>query len=209
MKVITIPVGALSANSYLAIDEKTKISFLVDAGDDVEKISDIIEREQADVRYILLTHGHYDHCIGAKKLREITGAKIAIHKDDAICLTDNSSNLSVLSNVKFEGFEADLLLEDGQEIKIGKMEVVVLHTPGHSEGGACFIVKNERVIFTGDTLFSRTIGRTDFPRSNYEKMVFSLHRINALHGNYTVYPGHNISTSLDKERKSNRFLRKI
>ena len=209
MKISTIPVGALRSNSYLVIEEKSKIAFLVDAGDDVQKIYSAIEKEGAIVQYILLTHGHYDHILGAKKLRELTGAKIAIHKEDAICLSDNSASLSDLSDVPFEGFEADLLLKDGQELKIGNMELVVLHTPGHSEGGVCYIVKNERVIFTGDTLFCKTIGRTDFYRANYDKMMLSLYRINALHGNYTVYPGHNIPTTLDKERQSNRYLRKI
>jgi glyoxylase-like metal-dependent hydrolase (beta-lactamase superfamily II) len=150
----------------------------------------------------LLTHGHFDHILGAGELQQATGAKILIHALDRECLTDGKANLlPQFSDTGSINLTADRLLEEGDVISFGDILLRVLHTPGHSRGSVCFISESEQLIFTGDTLFAQGFGRTDFYGSNPADMVSSLERLADLQGNYRVLPGHGPATSLNAERK--------
>ena len=212
MKVILIePEYADMANSYLAVDEKTGQAALIDPGCFMDNAVNAIKDSGADVRYVLLTHGHFDHILGLHEAKKITGAKIVIHPDDEICLRDTAVNLMEQFGVNYPltPESADIYANDGDKIQIGETVFEVLHTPGHTPGGVCYINRKDNVIFSGDTLFCSTVGRTDNPGGDIVKMKESLGRILLLDGNFSVYPGHGPSTELDRERTHNIFIRRM
>lgn len=200
------------ANSYLIVDEKSFEGALIDPGCYLENAQAAVRDSGAVLKYILLTHGHFDHILGVHSAKELTGAKIVIHPDDEICLSSEYYNL--LTTYPTEGCEltpekADILVKDGDEIRLGDTVIRVLHTPGHTPGGVCYIVESERVIFSGDTLFHSTAGRTDNIGGDFGLLCESLKKLISLEGDYTVYPGHNISTTLERERTRNFIIRRM
>ncbi|MBO8169739.1 MAG: MBL fold metallo-hydrolase [Thermoanaerobacteraceae bacterium] len=207
MYVKTIVVGALATNCYLVGCEKTKKAALIDPGDDGEKILAAVKQSGFQVDYIINTHGHVDHIGANKNVKEATGAQLLIHKDDADFLTNPSKNLSGLMAKQNTGPAADRLLDDGDKINIGNtVTLEVLHTPGHTPGGIC--LKGEDVIFTGDTVFAGSIGRTDLPGGSYTTIINSIReKLMALEGDFTLYPGHGPASTLREEKVSNPFLR--
>jgi glyoxylase-like metal-dependent hydrolase (beta-lactamase superfamily II) len=212
IKVITKPLGIGQANCYILIDESTNKSAVIDPGEcSSELLDSICSNNAQDMEYILLTHGHYDHILGVAKLKKLyPNAKIAIHELDAVCLQnpEYSTAKKVLGLLASqEPVSADIELQDNDVLEVGSLKVRVMHTPGHTPGGLCYICND--IIFTGDTLFCKTIGRTDFARGSMDDMMKSISRLGNLPGDYTVYPGHNRSTTLDVERKQNRYMRKI
>lgn len=208
LNVKTIQLGPISANCYILTDSETGISAVIDPGQWNEELKALAG--DLEIEYILLTHGHFDHILGVSGLREYTGAKVAIHKADADCLKDENKSLCAW---EYPGeqrlLEADVLLSDGDIINIGNSVLNVMHTPGHTKGGVCYIAEADRLIFSGDTLFCLTAGRTDFPGSSAEELFDSLKRLKNLKGDYTVYTGHNRSTTLDYERTHNRYMRSL
>ena len=210
MKVVTINLSHVNTNCYLVIDEKSRDALVIDPGEYNQKLVDTIEKENVNIKLIVLTHGHFDHILGVYDLQKQTGASVAIHGRDAVCLRDEKESLM---NEIGPGIQkpcvADRILADGDTVNVGEIELKVMYTPGHTKGSICLICEDERVIFSGDTLFCRTYGRTDLPGGNYDEMMLSLHRLNNLLGDYVIYPGHGISTTLDKERVWNRRLRKM
>ncbi len=208
--VITILMKKTDENCYIVIDKESREAAVIDPGFcNANLLKSIEENNISKVKYILLTHGHFDHIIGVKKLKEKTGAKILIHERDAECLTDNDKSLATMAEIELEPCEADIKEKDGDLFRIGKTEFTVMHTPGHSKGSVCYIFENDRIIFTGDTLFCAVCGRTDFYGGSDEELTLSLMRLKSLNGDYTLYPGHYRSTTLDRERRVNRFFRKI
>jgi glyoxylase-like metal-dependent hydrolase (beta-lactamase superfamily II) len=156
-----------------------------------------------------LTHGHFDHFCGAKLVKECTGAKVVIHKDDEIMLHETDKNEFEINcmGYDFPEVDADILTEDGTEIVLGNTKITVMHTPGHSMGGVCYLFKEDLVMFSGDTLFKLCAGRADLYGGNGRQELRSLANIGALEGNYKVYPGHEDDTTLDFERENNRYIR--
>ena len=213
MKVIQIdPQYEGFANSYLIVDESTGEGALIDPGCYLENAQAAVRDSGAALKYILLTHGHFDHILGAHSAKELTGAKIVIHPEDEKCLS--SEYYSLLTTYPTEGCElipekADILVNDGDEIKLGETAIKVMHTPGHTPGGVCYIIESGRVIFSGDTLFHSTAGRTDNIGGDFEKLCSSLKKLIALEGDYTVFPGHNIPTTLERERTRNFIIRRL
>ncbi|MBO4342845.1 MAG: MBL fold metallo-hydrolase [Clostridia bacterium] len=199
------------ANCWLLTDEATGKAALVDIGWYTDELDEFIRRNKIDVEYILLTHGHFDHIMGAAKAKEATGARVLIHKDDNICLTDKKYNLMDDFGVTAPLYpcEADIIADDGIAVNIGESEITVMHTPGHSAGSVIFIDKKGRNIISGDTLFYSTVGRTDKIGSSTEALADSLRKIIALDGDYTIYPGHGPVTSLSHERVRNIFIRRM
>ncbi len=200
------------ANSYLIVDEDSAECAIVDPGCYLENAPRAVAESGARLKYILLTHGHFDHILGAHDAKELTGAKIVIHGDDEICLSSEYYNL--LTTYPVEGCEltpekADILVDDGDVINLGSCEIKVLHTPGHTPGGVCYIIESERVIFSGDTLFHSTAGRTDNIGGDYSLLCGSLKKLINLSGDYTVLPGHNIPTTLERERTRNFIIRRM
>lgn len=206
--VDSLALGPVSANTYIVTDDATGETAVIDAGACTDELLDKLKDKS--VRYILLTHGHYDHILGVPALKAHTGAEVLIHKADADCFWDTEKSLASFDHSFSQTpMKADRLLSDGDEIHLGDTVLSVLHTPGHTKGGVCYIDYQDRLIFSGDTLFCLTAGRTDFPGGSFEELMASLITLRNLPGDYIVYPGHNRATTLEHERVRNRYMRRI
>lgn len=206
MLVKVLPLGAIGANCYIVKDEESGEAAVIDCGAFNGELKKALRDDVGRVKYILLTHGHFDHVLGVPELRRLTGARVLIHENDADCLYDERRSLIFRhAPGTQELINADGFLRDGDVLSLGSLEIRVIHTPGHSKGSVCFICGD--CIFTGDTLFCKAFGRTDFPDGDMRDLRESIKRLFALPGGYTVYPGHNRSTTLEAERKTNRILR--
>ena len=198
MKVKLLRVGPIGTNCYILEDDQTNLAAVIDPGDEPELIQEALEKEGVEVRYLLLTHGHYDHTTAVPALHRVyPQADIYIHQADA---NGAGSTLFPLA-----GEVDDLkLYDEGDVIRLGDHEIQVLHTPGHSPGSVT--LKVEDVLFTGDTLFAGSCGRTDLRGGSYEEIMASLKRLGQLEGDYHVCPGHDRTSTLERERRSNPFL---
>jgi len=182
-------VGPYQANCYILAHKETKECLVIDPGGDVHRIVGEVNRNELKVVYILITHGHIDHIGGAEELRRITKAPVFIHPLDASGLT----------------FKPDGNLHDGQKIDLGNYRISVLHTPGHSPGGVCFHAPG--AVFTGDTLFAGSVGRTDFPGGDHHRLIEGVVRkIFPLGDELRVYPGHGPASTIGRERSTNPFF---
>ena len=208
MNINCIPLGDYQANCYVLTDEITKKAAVVDPGVPSDELNDFLLGY--NLEYIFLTHGHFDHIFGCESLKEIyPECKICIHKDDEICLNDSKWNLVGGYDRDLPGLKADILLADKQTIKFADTEFMVLHTPGHSKGSVCYYNEVKRFVFSGDTLFCRTVGRTDFIGGDFDQMMDSIKRISLLADDVVVFPGHNRSTTIGEEKLKNRYMRKL
>ena len=199
MKIKVLPVGELGTNCYLLEDEDSKLCALIDPGDEAGRILEQVEKDGMQVKYILLTHGHYDHTTAVPELHEkLPEAEIYIHQADSHGAGGRLFPLA--SQVD------DLLLYDeGDVLQLGGLTIEVMNTPGHSLGSV--VLKVGDVLFTGDTLFAGSCGRTDLRGGNYEQMLASLKRLALLEGDYHVLPGHDVASTLERERKSNYYMK--
>lgn len=188
-------------NTYIVTDEATGETAVVDPSLPEEALAQKLEGK--NVKYILITHGHFDHIGGVNFVKEKTGAKAVIHKADEEMLCDTKKNCGDNDTPIY----ADILVEDGTELMLGNSKIKVLHTPGHTKGGVCYIFNDDRVMFSGDTLFRLTAGRTDLYGGDARTELMSLAKIGELDGDYQVYPGHDGATTLDFERQYNRYMR--
>ena len=198
MKVKLLRVRPIGTNCYILEDDQTNLAAVIDPGDEPELIQEALEKEGVEVRYLLLTHGHYDHTTAVPALHRVyPQADIYIHQADA---NGAGSTLFPLA-----GEVDDLkLYDEGDVIRLGDHEIQVLHTPGHSPGSVT--LKVEDVLFTGDTLFAGSCGRTDLRGGSYEQIMQSLKRLGELKGDFHVCPGHEATSTLERERRSNPFL---
>ena len=203
-----LTLGALYTNCYIAGCSETREGLIIDPGFDrdteAEKVLTRVEQHRLEVKYIVNTHGHPDHTAGNGILKEATGAPIVIHELDAPKLTDSSKNLSLLFGLHVTSPPADQTLKEGDIIQAGKVQLKVLHTPGHSKGSISLLGDN--VVFTGDTLFAGSIGRYDFPDASYKEIMNSLKRLATLPDHLKVYPGHGPTSTIGQEKRSNPFL---
>lgn len=199
MQVKVLQVGPIGTNCYILEDEAAKLAAVIDPGDEAEKILSVLKEDGVETRYILLTHGHYDHTTGVPDLhRALPEAQVYIHKADA---QGAGSRLFPLA-----GEIADLhFYDEGDTLPLGGLTIHVLHTPGHSKGGVTLQVGD--VLFCGDTLFAGSCGRTDLNGGSYEEIMQSLKRLGQLPGDWHVCPGHDVTSTLERERKTNPFLR--
>jgi len=198
MKVKLLQVGPLGTNCYLLVDETTNKAAVVDPGGDAERIQAALEQMGVELEYILLTHGHYDHTTGVPDLHQAyPQAKIYIHQADA---NGAGSTLFPLAS------QVDdlLLYDEGDELTMGSLTLHIMHTPGHSAG--CVTIRVGDVLFTGDTLFCGSMGRTDLRGGNYEQIMASLKRLYQLEGDFHVCPGHDRISTLEQERQTNFFM---
>ena len=198
MLIKTFVVGNVQTNCHIVTDENSLDCVVIDPGDDANRIMNYLEENKLNCRYIFLTHGHFDHTGAAAAIMKETGAALYIHrKDVAKNLIERAFKYGAPKETKYYA--------EGDSITVGSLTFRVIETPGHSEGSVCLICGD--TIFSGDTLFRDSCGRTDFPGCNPQSMLRSLKRLADLEGDYDVYPGHMENTSLDRERRFNIYMR--
>jgi hydroxyacylglutathione hydrolase len=203
MEIIKMPVGVMMANCYLLISKEKGVA-IIDPGAEPQRIMKKIEELSLTPKMILLTHGHFDHVGGMYELRRNYQIPVYLHEGDADMLTSPEKNLSQMFYAPFEVVEDANLLHDGDRVQLDELEIQLIHTPGHSKGSSSYLVGEH--LFTGDTLFKGSMGRYDFYGSDYYQLKDSLRKLADLKGDYIVYPGHNDTTTLEEERKTNPCL---
>ena len=197
MNIKTMQVGPLGTNCYLLEDEAARAAAVIDPGGDAGRILAQAGADGVEIRLILLTHAHFDHTGGVAELhRALPDVPVYLHRLDA----------ALLGSDVFPSLGAPTVpYDEGDVVKVGGLDIQVLHTPGHTPGGVCLLVGD--ALFTGDTLFYGSMGRTDFAGGSYEDIMASLKRLAQLPGNYQVLPGHMDVTTLDRERKINFYIK--
>ncbi len=204
MKFTRLVLGELATNCYI-LDIGNQQAIAVDIGNGAATLIRELEKNNLQLKAILLTHGHYDHVAGVEAVRKITGAEVYIHEKDAVMLESGEANLSwQLTNEAYCPVEIYHTLQDGAVLEFNHQKIQVMHTPGHTSGGVCYLT--EEIMFSGDTLFKGSIGRTDLG-GNQAEMMQSLRKISALEKNYQVCPGHFDTSTLDEEKNYNPYLR--
>ncbi len=208
MIVKMLHVGMLQTNCYIVGCEETKEGIIIDPGGSAKDILAEVERLGLNIEYVINTHGHFDHTLANKEVVKATGAPLAIHSADAPLLTQGGGALFFGIMGKASP-PADMMLEEGQVLTVGNIELKVLHTPGHSPGSICLYNGEEGVLFDGDVLFNMGMGRYDLPGGDYRVLMASIQRLLTLPDETTVYPGHGPATTIGRERRSNPFLYSI
>ena len=197
MKVKVMQVGPIGTNCYILEDETTNKAAVIDPGDEADKIAQVLQKDGAEVEYILLTHGHFDHTGGVADLEKACpNTPVYIHKGD----------VEGVNPAMFPPLPKDQVryYDEGDQVMVGSISVDVLHTPGHSKGSV--VLKAGDILFTGDTLFRGSCGRTDLRGGSYEQIMASLKRLGELEGDFHVCPGHDRTSTLEQERRYNPFL---
>ena len=208
MKILHFNVGIIETNCFLVTDKEAGESVLIDPGAMSPRLEDALKEH--NVKHIILTHGHYDHILGVAQAKRITGADVIISAEDAPCLYDDEKSRAGLHFPEpQEHLYADRTVSDGDEIAFGNKKIRVIATPGHTPGCVCFVFDEDGIIFSGDTLFQGTIGRTDFATGSMSDMLASLAKIKAIDGEFTVFPGHGPATTLDYEKQNNPYMRNL
>ena len=206
VNIQTIVVGEIMTNCYLVCNTSTSESFIVDPGDEADRLIRRIDASGTRMCGILLTHGHFDHILAVDELREHYHVPVYAFADEEPLLADPESNLSADNGVDC-CIRADHLLQDGECFTLAGCRIRTIHTPGHTKGSCCYELVDEAVLFSGDTLFRESAGRTDFPGGNLEQLLSSIHRlVNDLPGETRVYPGHDAATSIEMEARYNPFV---
>lgn len=207
MKIEVFIDSMMQENSYVYYDEKTLDAVIIDPALCLDREKQFIKDKKLNVKYIILTHSHADHVADAEELKNFTGAKIVANKDEREMLTDAKKNLSSdFFEVGVE-FEADIYVSEGDELKVGEHVFTFIDTPGHTTGGMC--VRHGNDLFTGDTLFMGSIGRTDLYGGDYDKMLNSLRKLSKLEDNLRIYPGHGPASTIGAEKQSNYYMKLV
>ena len=206
MIIKTLTVGPIMANCFILGCENTKSAVVIDPGDEADKILMALAESQLTVKYIINTHGHFDHVGANKKMKEVTGAEILIHAADADMLEQISMASQAFGMSVENSPPADRMIGEGDQITFGDITLNVIHTPGHSPGGIA--LSTDGIVFVGDSLFYGSIGRTDFPGGDYNTLISSIkNKLFPLGDEVVVYTGHGPETSIGQEKRMNPFLK--
>ncbi len=203
MQVNVLPVGMLQTNCYI-LTAADNTAVIIDPGDEAERIERFVKGRNLSVKAIWLTHGHFDHVEAVLPLKQVFSCPVVACKAEETLLSDPMLNLSGHFTNRTVSLAADVYYTDGDTFTFGGETATVLHTPGHTSGSCCYLVGN--LLFSGDTLFQSSIGRTDFPTSDFSAIQASLARLAALDGDLTVYAGHGPATTLQTEREQNPYM---
>lgn len=205
MEFKILPLGIYQANCYILQDEKTKETAVIDPGGDFPEIKKYIEDNGLKVKYIIMTHAHGDHIGALEELKDYSGAAVCIHREDNEMLQNSSRNFSAELSGSHINMSADRLLEDKDVLELGETKLNIIHTPGHSKGGICIYCEGS--LFSGDTLFACSIGRTDLPGGSFDEIIKSIReKLFILPDDTAVYPGHGSSSKILIEKKRNPFF---
>lgn len=199
-------VSEFQTNCYFAINDDTKEVLIIDPGASAEKLAEKVKESNLKPVAILLTHGHLDHAGAAEALAELLDVKIYAHEHEKETLENPGINLSGWSGGQ-KAYHADIYLKDEQEIDLAGFHIRVLHTPGHTVGGCCFYFSYQNTLFSGDTLFQMSVGRTDFPKGSASQLIRSIEsKLMILPDETAVYTGHGDMTTIGTERMYNPYL---
>lgn len=206
-EIKTLQVGPLEVNCYIVWDNVTQEAVIIDPGGDAPLIKKEVDSLGLKVKYIVNTHGHFDHVGADSELRKYYSVPLAIHKADVRLLKDAAGQAEIFG-VKAEPQPSpDIFLTNNASIEAGSIKLEVLHTPGHTRGGVCLYIRDEGLLFSGDTLFARSVGRTDFEGGSAEELMNSIKtRLLCLDDDVRVFPGHGSATTIGEEREFNPFL---
>lgn len=206
IKIESYLVSEFGTNCYFVINNETKEMLVVDPGDNASMLIDAIEREQIKPAAILLTHGHLDHASAAEALAKEFQVKIYAHEAEKETLEDSRMNLTAAFGAA-KKFRADVFVKDNEVLELIGCKIKVLFTPGHTPGGCCYYFNEQRILFSGDTLFCESVGRTDFPGGSSAALIRSIReKLLDLPDDVKVYPGHMSQTSIGTEKMYNPFI---
>lgn len=201
MIINTFTAGPIDANNYLLTDNDEAV--LIDCSEAKPEVLSALKGKK--LKFILLTHGHFDHVLGVNEMREKTGAKVFINKEDVVRMNESADIMRTFGVQGVETPKADDFLNDGDTLKFGNTEIKVIATPGHTQGCVCYLIDGK--LFSGDTLFKESVGRCDLPGGNFQKLSDSVkNRLFTLDDNTIVYPGHGPETTIGHEKKYNEII---
>ena len=206
IEIKSMTLGMVATNCYLIINKETKEALLIDPADNALRISNVIEENVCTLKAILLTHGHFDHIMALNELKKRYNVPVYAHEEEEDVLKQSSLNMSGMIGQIYTT-QADIYVKDGEHLKLAGLDIIVLHTPGHTQGGVCYYLPEEKVLMSGDTLFHCSIGRTDFPTGSMSQLVRSVkEQLFVLPDDVQVYPGHDSVTSIGYEKQYNPFF---
>ena len=206
IEIKSMTLGMVATNCYLIINKETKEALLIDPADNALRISNVIEENVCTLKAILLTHGHFDHIMALNELKKRYNVPVYAHEEEEDVLKQSSLNMSCMIGQIYTT-QADIYVKDGEHLKLAGLDIIVLHTPGHTKGGVCYYLPEEKVLMSGDTLFHCSIGRTDFPTGSMSQLVRSVkEQLFVLPDDVQVYPGHDSVTSIGYEKQYNPFF---
>ncbi len=207
MKIKVITDTMMGENTYVCYDEKTLEAVVIDPSFNIDEEMKFIKDKNLVVKYIMLTHGHADHIGDVLELKKLTGAKVLAHQDEKEMLNDANKNMShQLFRSRIE-FEADIYVSDKEKLSLGDHTFTFIATPGHTKGGMCIRIGMD--MFTGDTLFAGSIGRTDFYGGDYKVILKSLKKLSKMENDLTIYPGHGPASTIGIEKQENYYMKLV
>lgn len=202
MIIKIFPTGIFGENTYLLIDEETKEAIIIDGGSNFDIINDEIEKLHATLKYILNTHAHFDHIIEEKDIQDRTGVPVYVHEDDKLLLESLNVQTAALGIPDVLPPANVITFNENSDLRLGGKKIKIIHTPGHTQGSCCFLIGND--LFSGDTLFYGSVGRTDLAGGNFKQLQNSIiNKLFTLDDNINVYPGHDAKTTIGYEKKYN------
>ncbi len=204
MKVIQMELGNFATNTYIVYDEDLN-AVIIDPAAEAKKIISTIEKNNLKPKFVILTHGHPDHVGALYELKEKYNLKVYINEKDQEMLQTNSTYFGPMLGLDIRDVKGDFYLKDGQELSLGDLKFKIIETPGHTKGGVCILIEN--ILFSGDTLFLGSMGRTDFPGGDEKEIFSSLKKLMQLPDETIVLPGHGPKTTIGYERKYNPYVR--